>query len=235
MARRKKGLSKIYVISIAAHLAVAAVLALIPQDKLREVVAIALNETKEEKKPEPPKPPEHAPERPTHAAGHNPRTAAAAAPKGPEASNAADGPAFTDIGLALDSSSADGVAVNIAPQPTALAAVAAVTPVKPKVLVARHTEDTCTDEIVRPRLLTVMRPSWTESARHAHVQGRIILELSVDEKGDVVNARVVQGLGYGLDEGALDVARRMHFSPATRCSKPVASPFLLKIRFASST
>src|SRR5581483_12442466 len=156
MARRKKGLSKIYVISIAAHLAVSAVLALIPQDKLREVVAIALNETKEEKKPEPPKPPEHAPERPAHAAGHNSRPAAAAAPKGPEASNAADGPAFTDIGLALDSSSADGVAVNIAPQPTAVAAVAAVTPVKPKVLVARHTEDTCTEEIVRPRLLAVV-------------------------------------------------------------------------------
>ena len=70
---------------------------------------------------------------------------------------------------------------------------------------------------------------------HCQLQGRIILEIQVNERGDVVDARVVQGLGYGLDEGALDVARRMHFSPATRCSKPVASPFLLKIRFASST
>src|SRR5262245_1275009 len=100
MARRKKGLSKVYDISIAAHLAVAAVLVAIPQDKLREVVAIALNEAKEEKKPEPPKPPEHAPDRPTHAPGHNPRPAAAAPAKGPEASSATDGPAFTDIGLA---------------------------------------------------------------------------------------------------------------------------------------
>jgi protein TonB len=235
MARRKKGLSKIYVVSIAAHLAVAAVLMLIPQDKLREVVAIALNEAKEEKKPEPPKPPEHAPDRPTHSPGHNPRPAAAAAPKGPEASTAADGPAFTDIGLALDSSSSDGVAVNIAQQPTVVAAVAPVTPAKPKVLVARHTEDTCTEEIVRPRALQMLRPSYTESARHAHVQGRVRMELQVNEKGEVVGARVLEGLGYGLDEAALEVARRYHFSPATRCNKPIATTFVLAMRFALPT
>src|SRR5690348_13694484 len=172
MARRKKGLSKVYVVSIGAHVVLGLVVALIPQDKLHEIVAIALNEAKEEKKPEPPKPPEHAPDRPAHSPGHNARPAAAAAPKGPEASNAADGPAFTDIGLALDSSSADGVAVNIAPQPAAVAAIAAVVPAKPKVLVAVRSEATCTEDIVRPRALQMLRASYTESARHAHVQGR---------------------------------------------------------------
>lgn len=235
MARRKKGLSKVYVVSIGAHVVLGLVVALIPQDKLREVVAIALNEAKEEKKPEPPKPPEHSPERPAHSPGHNARPAAAAAPKGPEASNAADGPAFTDIGLALDSSSSDGVAVNIAPQPTAVAAVAAVVPAKPKVLVAVRSEATCTEDIVRPRALQMLRASYTESARHAHVQGRVRMELQVNEKGEVVSARVLEGLGYGLDEAALEVARRYHFSPATRCNKPIATTFVLAMRFALPT
>jgi len=233
MARRKKGLSTVYVVSIAAHLAVGAVLALIPQDKLREVVAIALNEAKEEKKPEPPKPPEHPPERPSHSPGHNARPAAAA-PKAPEASNAADAPAFTDIGLALDSSSNDGVAVNIAPQPT-VATAPAIVPEKPKVLVARRTEATCTEDIVKAHLLQQLRPSYTESARHAHIQGRVRIELMVNERGEVTSARILEGLGYGLDEAALEVARRLRFNPAMRCSKPVAAPFVIAWRFAQNT
>ncbi|HVW24615.1 MAG TPA: energy transducer TonB [Polyangiaceae bacterium] len=233
MARRKKGLSTVYVVSIAAHLVVGAALALIPQDKLREVVAIALNESKQEKKPEPPKPPEHPPERPARTPGRNPRPAAAAA-RPPQASPAS-GPAFTDIGIALDSSSSDGVAVNIAPQPTAVAAVAAVTPVKPKVLVAQRAEATCSEDIVKARPLTILRASYTESARHAHVQGRVRMELFINEKGEVVSAKLLDGLGYGLDEAALEVARRYRFSPATRCNKPIAAPFVLAMRFALPT
>lgn len=232
MARRKKGLSTVYVVSVAAHLVVGAALALVPQDKLREVVAIALSETKQEKKPEPPKPPEHPPQRPAHTPGRNLRPAAAA--RAPEASPAS-GPAFTDIGIALDSSSSDGVAVNIAPQPTAVAAVAAVTPVKPKVLVAERAEATCTEDIVKARPLTILRASYTESARHAHVQGRVRMELLIDEKGEVVSAKLLDGLGYGLDEAALEVARRYRFSPATRCNKPIAAPFVLAMRFALPT
>ena len=87
-------------IAIGVHVAVAAVLALVPAQKLREVVAIAMSEAdpkKEEKKPEQPKPAEHPAERPARSATHNARPAAAA----PEAA-AQNANAFTDIGLALD-------------------------------------------------------------------------------------------------------------------------------------
>lgn len=231
MARRKKQRSTVYVVSVAAHLLVGAVLALIPQDKLREVVAIALNEAKEEKKPEPPKPPEHAPDRPTHAPGHNTRPVAAHAV---EASAATDAPSFTDIGVALDSSSSDGIAVNIAPQPTAVAA-AAVVPVKPKVLVAQRTEATCSEEIVKVPPLSTVSPSYTESARHSRVQGRVRMEVYVNENGEVTGVKLLEGLGYGLDDAALTAARRMRFKPATRCNKPVAATFLINMRFRLPT
>jgi protein TonB len=231
MARRKKQRSMVYAISVGAHLAVAAVLVLIPQEKLREVVAIALNETKEEKKPEPPKPPPHPAERPTRAPGHNARPAAAAHA---EAATPTGPAAFTDIGIALDSSSSDGIAVNVAPRPTA-APVSVPTQVKPKVLVAHRTEATCTEEIVKARPITRIPPSWTDSARHAHVQGRVRIELLVNESGEVVQARLIEGLGYGLDEVALGAARRWRFSPATLCNKPVAAPVVIAIRFVLPT
>src|SRR5260221_1152145 len=138
MARRKKQRSTVYIVSVAVHLLVGAVLVLIPQDKLREVVAIALNEAKEEKKPEPPKPPQHTPDRPTRAPGHNVRPAAA---ERVAEATPTDAPAFTDIAIALDSSSSDGIAVNIAPPVAARVAAPAV--IKPKVLVAHPAEAAC--------------------------------------------------------------------------------------------
>ena len=218
--------------SVAAHLALGGALALVPQDKLREVVAIALNEAKEEKKPEPPKPPEHKADRPARAPGHNikPVLAAPAA----EAASPNDIPSFTDIAVALDSSSADGIAVNVAPKPVA-APVAAVVPVKPKVLVAHHAEASCSEEIVKARPLTIVRASYTDSARHARVQGRVRIELMVSETGEVTGARLLQGLGFGLDEAAIAAVRRIRFSPATRCGKPVAAPFVIATRFVLPT
>jgi periplasmic protein TonB len=232
MARRKKRFSTVYVVSVGAHLAVGAILALVPQEKLREVVAIALSEAKkEEKKVEPPKPPEHPPARAAHAPGHNSRPSLAA----PVAAAAAGAAAFTDIGLALDSSATDGIAVNIAPPVAPAAPIAAIAPPKPKVLVARRTEVACTEEVIKARPLSMVRPSYTDSARHARAQGRVRIELTVDEHGNVASARVLSGLGFGLDEAAVEAARRLHFSPATQCGRPVAAPFVIAMRFVLPT
>ncbi|MCU0683483.1 MAG: TonB family protein [Polyangiaceae bacterium] len=58
------------------------------------------------------------------------------------------------------------------------------------------------------------------------------VELSVDERGRITSARVLQGLGHGLDEAALEAARRARFEPATRCGKAVAATFVVGMRFA---
>ena len=47
------------------------------------------------------------------------------------------------------------------------------------------------------------------------------------------NTKIVSGLGHGTDESAIAAARRMSFSPATRCGKAVPSPsFVISVRFA---
>jgi protein TonB len=44
-------------------------------------------------------------------------------------------------------------------------------------------------------------------------------------------ARVVSGLGYGLDESALAAAKATIFEPATQCGKPVVGTTILPFRF----
>jgi periplasmic protein TonB len=215
-------------VSVGVHVAVGLAIAFIPQEKLREVVAIALNEAPEKKKVEPPKPPEHNEAKPSRSPGHNARPVAAAAAAEANATTA-NAPVFTDIGLALDSSASDGIAVNIAP-PVAPPLPQPVME-KPKVLTARVAEADHEEPIQKARIVTRVRPSYTDSARHAHIEGVVRLELMVNEEGDVVSARVLQGLGYGLDEAAIAAAKRFHFKPASKAGRSVTAPFIIKMRF----
>jgi protein TonB len=234
VARRKKKMSPILVVSLLAHLGIGAALAMIPQEKLREVVAIAMQEAPEkEAKPEPPKP---EPPRPaeTQPRAHAPRAPRAAGPQPTAASSAASAAAgFTDLGLTLDSSSADGLAVAVAPpsaEPKSVAEPVAKV-IKPKVLSARSPQAAHAGPPPKPRPLGIVRPAYTEEARRARVEGRVRLELEVDEQGVVKNARVLEGLGHGLDEAALAAARNLRFDAARQDGRPVASRFIIAMRF----
>lgn len=61
----------------------------------------------------------------------------------------------------------------------------------------------------------------TEMARKAGITGTVTLEATIDEQGNVVNARVVKGLPMGLDKAALDALFSWKFKPATAGGKPV--------------
>jgi periplasmic protein TonB len=229
VARRNKARSVILGVSIGLHVVLGTVVALLPADKVREVVAIAFADAPPPKraKPAPPKAPDAA--RSSQALAARMRTTAStrAAAAAPESSS----PTFTDLGLALDSSSTDGLAVPVAPRPVAVPIRAAQVQSQPKLLVARPRTTECTDPLVKPVVEKLARPEYTDEALAAKVEGRIRLELTVDEQGAVSAARILQGLGYGLDEAALAAAQQIRFRPATRCSRPVAAAFVLALRF----
>ena len=73
--------------------------------------------------------------------------------------------------------------------------------------------------------------TYTEEARRHRVEGTIRLVLTVNTAGRVENPRIIEGLGYGLDEAALNKVRDMAFDPATRCGVPVASEYTISLRF----
>jgi protein TonB len=239
---RKKKLSPVFVVSLLAHLGVGVALAMIPQEKLREVVAIAMQELpKDAKKPQPPKsePPPRAAETQTRThAARAPRAAAAQPTAASASANANAAAGFTDLGLTLDANSADGLAVAVAPPPSAeprSAAEAVAKVIKPKLLVARKADGERLDPPPKPRPLGIVRPSYTEEARRARVEGRVRLELDVDEQGVVTAARVLEGLGYGLDEAALAAAKNLRFAAAQQDGRAVASRFILAMRFLLGT
>jgi protein TonB len=232
VARRKKGRSTVYIVSIGVHVVLALAIAFIPQKALRQVVAIALAETEKPKEAPKPPPPPRAEVKPVRAA-----MARAATMDTPAADDttAKQSAAFTDIGLALDSSSADGLPIHIAPAAQPSAPVkAAFAPATPKVLHTKASDVPCTEDLVKAVPLSRPSPKYTPEAENAGVEGKVRIELRVNDTGDVEDAKVLQGLGHGLDDSAIQTVKRWRFRPATLCGKPVAATFVVTVVFSGS-
>jgi len=75
--------------------------------------------------------------------------------------------------------------------------------------------------ITPPGLLREVRPDYTEDARRRNLEGEVILEIVVRSDGSVGSLRVLQGLGGGLDQRAVEAVRQWRFSPARRYGTPV--------------
>ena len=76
--------------------------------------------------------------------------------------------------------------------------------------------------IAPPRLRREIRPRYTEEARQQGIEGDVLLEIVVRADGAVGEVRVVRGLGFGLDETAVEAVRQWRFTPAERLGSPVA-------------
>ncbi|HEY1695329.1 MAG TPA: energy transducer TonB [Polyangiaceae bacterium] len=83
----------------------------------------------------------------------------------------------------------------------------------------------------RARLVQGAAPAYPDSARADGVQGSVGLELVVGVSGGVESARVVRGVGHGLDEAALAAAHRFHFAPATRAGHAVRVRMAWSVEF----
>lgn len=75
--------------------------------------------------------------------------------------------------------------------------------------------------ITPPAIVREVKPDYTEDARRRGISGDVVLEIVVKSDGGVGTVRVVQGLGAGLDQRAVDAVRQWRFTPARRLGTPV--------------
>ena len=72
---------------------------------------------------------------------------------------------------------------------------------------------------------------YPDMARRAGIEGRVFVQFVVNEQGGVEDARVVRGVGGGLDEEALRVIGQAKFKPGMQRGKPVRVQYSLPIFF----
>jgi TonB family protein len=65
------------------------------------------------------------------------------------------------------------------------------------------------------------------------LQGDVVIEVTIDSQGNVVETKIVQAIGHGIDEKIEATLRRWHYQPATLDGTPVASRHDVHFHFPS--
>ncbi|MBZ5695033.1 MAG: energy transducer TonB [Acidobacteriia bacterium] len=83
-----------------------------------------------------------------------------------------------------------------------------------------------------PMCLYCPPAEYSSEAMAAKVQGVVVLMATITADGDVTDIRITKGLGYGLDEEAVDAVQRWRFRPALGPDgKPAAVRQAIQVSF----
>ncbi|HWZ44375.1 MAG TPA: TonB family protein [Candidatus Saccharimonadales bacterium] len=87
---------------------------------------------------------------------------------------------------------------------------------------------------VRPAIPTSFPdPPVSRSEVPAGVHGDVVVEITIDTAGTVVEIKLLKALGYGIEEKVIAAVQRWHFRPATRDGTPIPSKQDVHFHFPS--
>jgi TonB family protein len=86
--------------------------------------------------------------------------------------------------------------------------------------------------VTNPVPITQTTPSYTDEAIKAKAQGVVLLQAIIRKDGKVTDFKVLRGLGYGLEEKAIEeIATNWLFRPGTLNGRPVDVLATIEVQF----
>jgi protein TonB len=86
-------------------------------------------------------------------------------------------------------------------------------------------------DVTAPQLVSKVDPEYSEQARKSKYQGVVVLNLVVQRDGTVRDIKVVQPLGLGLDEKAIEAVKQWRFRPGMKNGAPVDVAATIEVTF----
>jgi len=86
-------------------------------------------------------------------------------------------------------------------------------------------------DVKEPVVVTRVPPVYPEEARKDRIQGKVVLEVVIDTKGNVTKAEAVESPDPLLSEAALAAVRQWTYAPATLEGKPVKVYLQVTVNF----
>jgi len=83
----------------------------------------------------------------------------------------------------------------------------------------------------KPRIIHSVKPEYTKEALDAKIQGDVALLFLVSMDGSVSDIKVLKGLGYGLDEKAIECLHHWQLTPGTKDGEPIPMYATAEINF----
>jgi protein TonB len=81
------------------------------------------------------------------------------------------------------------------------------------------------------RILKKPEPAYTDKARKAGVEGTVVLQAVFSSDATLNRIRILQWLPFGLTERAVEAARGIKFTPATKDGRPVSMFYRIEYNF----
>jgi protein TonB len=193
------------------------------QRKLRKPTDVTVSDEKKKEvkkeKPPPPKPP--SPPAAPKPAAHPQPVAAVVAPLPTTLPAAAQAAAVSDLhfsndGPGLEVGTGAKVQKPTSAEPVRARPVAAKPPPPPK-----ETATECTEEATKPVPVVKTNPEYTDAARAAGIEGRLVVRVYVGADGSVTKVEVVSSVEPALDAAAIATIQKWRFTPAMKCGKGV--------------
>ena len=75
-----------------------------------------------------------------------------------------------------------------------------------------------------------MAPRYPALARESHVEGIVILDVIIDETGNVTSTRVLKSVAL-LDQAAIDAVKQWKFTPARLNSEAIPIVMTVTVAF----
>ncbi|MFZ0426528.1 MAG: energy transducer TonB [Acidobacteriota bacterium] len=86
--------------------------------------------------------------------------------------------------------------------------------------------------VAAPVIIQQTMPAYTDEAIKAKAQGVVLLLATIRKDGRVTDFQVVRGLGYGLEEKAIEeIAANWRFRPGTKDGRPVDVRATIEVQF----
>ena len=65
------------------------------------------------------------------------------------------------------------------------------------------------------------------------VQGDVVVEVTIDEQGNVVELKLIRGIGYGIEDRVLATLRQWRFRPASKDGTTISSQHIVTFHYPS--
>lgn len=86
-------------------------------------------------------------------------------------------------------------------------------------------------KISAAEIIKRVEPEYSPKARAANYEGTLTVYVEVDTSGKPANVQIIQGLGLGLDEKAVEAVKQWEFKTAELNGKPLQTAQGIEIRF----
>jgi len=85
--------------------------------------------------------------------------------------------------------------------------------------------------VTPPRATYSPPPEFSEQARKQKITGTVVLSLTVGADGIPRDIKVEKGIGYGLDDKAVEAVSRWKFDPALKDGQPIEKQIKVEVSF----